>query len=224
MSDVVGWIGQHEQAIFLAFLIVAPTLAIILRGGAAAASVLAAVGVAALLLTRLPDISSFALFGLTAKLERQSQQVQVTLAQLQDLGSVMGQILIESDAARGRLGSASSPAEHEALKQRILGSLKSIGVSDTELSKIAASDRKWVLVDYVIGILQSGTSRVPDNSKAEWNKAFAQYTQGGIDQYALLTPERLEELFSKFGVLGDHEKSLIDDYRDYLKTGTQRRP
>jgi hypothetical protein len=224
MSDMVGWIGQHEEAIFLAFLIIAPTLAIILRGGAAAASVLAAVGVAALLLTRLPDISSFALFGLTAKLERQSQQVQVTLAQLQNLGSVMGQILIESDAARGRLGSASSPAEHEALKERILGSLKSIDVSDTELSKIAASDRKWVIADYVIGILGSGAARVSDDNKAEWNKIYAQYTQEGVDQYASLTPERLEELFSKFGILGEHQKSLIDDYREYLKTGTQRRP
>jgi hypothetical protein len=126
--------------------------------------------------------------------------------------------LIESDAARGRVDSASSPAEHEALKQRILGSLKSIDISDTELSKIAASDRKWAIVDYVTGILQSGASRVLDNKKAKWNKLYAQYTQGGIDQYASLTPERLEELFRTFGILDDHVKSSIDDYRHYLKT------
>jgi hypothetical protein len=225
MSDnMFGWISHHEEAIFLAFLIIAPTVAILLKQGAAAAGVLAAVGAAALLFTRLPDISSFALFGLTAKLEHQSQQVQVTLAQLQNLGSVMGQILIESDAARERLGSAPSPAEHEALKERIVGLLKSIDLPDKELSKVATSDRKWVIVDYVIGILQSGASRVPDNKKAEWSNVYAQYTQGGVDEYATLTPERLEEIFSKFGILDDHEKSLIDDYRYYLKTGTLRHP
>jgi hypothetical protein len=89
-GDILGWSGRHEDAILLVFLIIAPTIVIMLRGGAASASVLAAVGVAALLLTRLPDIS-LALFDLTAKLEHQTQQVQVTLAQLRNLGTVMGQ-------------------------------------------------------------------------------------------------------------------------------------
>jgi hypothetical protein len=224
IDSIVGWISHHEEAIFLVFLITAPTITILLKRGAAAGGVLAAVGAAALLFTRLPDISSFALFGLTAKLEHQSQQVQVTLAQLQNLGSAMGQILIEADAARGRVGNAPSPAEHEVLKERILELLKSIDLSDKELSKVATSDRKWVIVDYVIGILQSGASRVPDKEKAEWSNVYAQHTQGGVEEYAALTPEQLEELFSKFGILDSHEKLLIDDYRYYLKTGTQRHP
>jgi hypothetical protein len=37
---------------------------------------------------------------------------------------------------------------------------------------------------------------------------------------------RLEggEQLQKFGILDDHEKSLIEDYRYYLKTGTQQHP
>ena len=129
--------------------------------------------------------------------------------------------MIEADAARGRLDDAPSPAEHAALRQRILGLLKSIDLSEQELSKVAASDRKWEIVDHVIGILYSAGSLVPENRKAEWNSIYAQYTQGGVEKYAELTPDRVEELLKKFDALNDHEKSLIADYRDYLKTGTQ---
>jgi hypothetical protein len=129
------------------------------------------------------------LTGIETEARKTIQQAQVTLAQLQNLGSEMGQFTIEADAARGRLGDAPSPA---ALKERILGLLKSIDLPDQELSKVAASDRKWGIADYVMGIL-----------------IYAQYTQGGVEKYAEITPDRLEELLKKFDVLDDHEKSLI---------------
>lgn len=156
------------------------------------------------------------LTGIETEARNTIQQAQVTLAQLQNLGSLMGQFMIEADDARGRLGDAPSPAEHEALKERILGLLKSIHLPDEELSKVAASDRKWVIADYVIGILYSGQSLVPETKKVEWNAIYKQYTQGGVEQYAALTPDRLGEIFEKFGILDDHEKSLIEDYREYL--------
>jgi hypothetical protein len=140
----------------------------------------------------------FSFTGIETEARKTIQQVQVTLAQLQNLGSVMGQFMIEADAARGRLGSSPSPEEHEALKARILKLLKSIDLPDEELSKVAASDRKWVIVNYVIGILYSGQYRVPEHKKVERNTIYAQYTQGGFEQYAAFTPDRLEELFKKF--------------------------
>jgi hypothetical protein len=67
-----------------------------------------------------------------------------------------------------------------------------INLPDNELSKVATADRKWVIVDYVIGILYSGNSRVPDNKRTEWAKIYSQYTQGGVDKIAELTREKLE--------------------------------
>jgi hypothetical protein len=160
--------------------------------------------------------------GVVVEARQTIQQAQATLVQLQKLGSLMGQFMIEEDAARGRLGSEPSPAEHEARKQSILDLLKSMDLPHTELSKVAAADRKWVIVDYVIGILYSGNSRVPDNKKGEWVKTYGQFTQSDVDKYAELAPEKLEELFNQLGILDDHAKSMIEDYRYYLKTGTQR--
>jgi hypothetical protein len=160
--------------------------------------------------------------GVVVEARQTIQQAQVTLAQLQKLGSLMGQFMIEEDAARGRLGSEPSPVEHEALRQSILDLLKSINLPDNELSKVATADRKWVIVDYVIGILYSGNSRVPDNKREEWAKIYSRYTQGGVDKYADLTPDKLEDLFNRFGILDDHEKSMIENYRYYLQTGIQR--
>jgi len=160
--------------------------------------------------------------GVVVEARQTIQQAQVTLQQLQKLGSLMGQFMIEADAGRSRLGSEPSPAEHETLRRSILDLLKSIKVPDDELSKVATADRKWVIVDYVIGILQSGALRVPPNKTGEWSKIYTQYTQGGVNKYAELTPNKLEELFNQLGILHNHEKSMIDDYRYYLKTGIQR--
>jgi hypothetical protein len=161
--------------------------------------------------------------GVVVEARQTIQQAQATLAQLQKLGSLMGQFMIEEDAARGRLGVSSSREEHEALRQSIIDLLKSINLSDNELSKVAAADRKWVIFGYVFGSLYSGNSRVPDNKKGEWAKIYNQYTQGGsVEKYAELTPDKLEELLKRFDILDDHEKSIIEDYRYYLKTGIPR--
>jgi hypothetical protein len=170
---------------------------------------------------RFQTIKFSPLTGIETEARKTIEQAQVTLAQLQNLGSVMGQFMIEADAARGRWGDAPSPAEHAALRERILGLLKSIDLPEQELSKVPASDRKWGIVDHVIGILHSAGSQVPQDKKDEWNSIYAQHTQGGVEKYVELTPDRLEELLEKFDVLNDHEKSLIADYRDYLKTGTE---
>lgn len=166
---------------------------------------------------------SFSLSGGVVVEARQTiQQAQVTLAQLQKLGSLMGQFMIEEDAVRARLDSAPSPAEHDALRHSVLDLLKSINLPDNELSKVAAADRKWIIVDYVIGILNSANSRVPDNKKMEWAKIYMQDVGGGIDTYAELTPNKLEELLNRFGILDDDAKLMIGDYQYYLQTGIRR--
>jgi hypothetical protein len=74
------------------------------------------------------------------------------------------------------------------------------------------------LTDYVIGILDSGNSRVPENRKAEWNAIYAQYTQEESKPYIALTPDRLERLLNEFEILGDYEQSLIKYYPYYRQT------
>lgn len=162
--------------------------------------------------------------GVVVEARQTIKQAQATLGQLQKLGSLMGQFMLEEDAARGRLGSAPSPAEHQALKQSILDLLKSIDLPDNELSKVASADRKWVIADYVIDILGYENLRVPADKVPEWGIVYGKYIQGGVDGYAELTPDKLTELFTHFGIIDQHTKSMIDDYRTYLNTGTQRRP
>lgn len=84
----------------LAFLIIAPTIAVF-RKHTSGAGVLAAAGAAALLLTRLPDISAFELFSLKIKLEKQSQQVEVTLTQLQKMATAFAQANLTELAMSG---------------------------------------------------------------------------------------------------------------------------
>jgi hypothetical protein len=160
--------------------------------------------------------------GLVVEARQTLQQAQVTLAQLQKLGSLMGQFMIEEDAARGRLGSALSPAEHLVLRQSILDLLKSINLPDSELSKVASADRKWIIADYVIGVMGYTNMRVHSDKITEWAKIYGQFIQGSVEDFVALTPEKLEMLCKQFGVWDDLTKSTIEDYRYYLQTGTPR--
>ena len=78
------------ERLLLAYLVVAPTTAVCL-GANGAAAILGSVGAAALLLTRLPDISSLSLFGLRAELKRSVEQVQVTIHQLQAMATAFAE-------------------------------------------------------------------------------------------------------------------------------------
>jgi hypothetical protein len=96
IDKIIGWA-------LLAFLIMAPTIAVFVRKNTAGAVVLAAAGAVALLLTRLPDISAFELFSLKIKLEKQSQQVEVTLTQLQKMATAFAQASLTELAMSGHI-------------------------------------------------------------------------------------------------------------------------
>jgi hypothetical protein len=159
--------------------------------------------------------------GLVVEARQTIQQAQVTLAQLQRLGSLMGQFMIEEDAARGRLGSAPSSFEHEALRKSILDLLKSINLPDSELSKVSTADRKWTIAYYVTEVMYYVNIYTSDECHRV-AKIYGPFVQGGVEDFVALTPEKLENLCKQFAVWDDHTKSMIEDYRYYLKTGTPR--
>jgi hypothetical protein len=161
--------------------------------------------------------------GVVVEARQTIQQAQVTLAQLQKLGSLMGQFIIAEDAARGRLGNGESPAEHEALRQSILDLLKSTNLPDNELSKVATADHKWIITDYVSGIVGMANLQIPENKVMEWAKIYKPFMDTtDVNDYATFTPEKLTELLKHFSALNESEKSMIADYEYYLKTGTPR--
>ena len=83
----------------IAYLIVAPTVAVFTFRQPALAFALIVAGATALIFTRLPDISSLKLLGLQATLERQIGKVQVTIEELYGSPEISGHECLLSQAA-----------------------------------------------------------------------------------------------------------------------------
>jgi len=144
---IIDWISRNWSEIgkgfLLAFLIIVPTIAVFWKKSAAGAGVLAAVGAAALLLTRLPDISTFELLALKVKLDRQSQQVEVTLQQLQKMAAAFAQASLTELAMSGQMLFRTNTRQKFEIHEQIINSLKEIKISDDAILK---AQGVWITV------------------------------------------------------------------------------
>jgi hypothetical protein len=125
---MISWITQNwsdiTRDVLFAFLIIAPTIAVFTKKGAPGAGIIAAVAAAALLLTRLPDISEFQLLALTVKLQRQSQQVEVTLQQLQKLATALAEGSLNELAFSGSIFTGMSTSDKFRVRDQIVQRLR----------------------------------------------------------------------------------------------------
>lgn len=130
------------ERLLLAYLVVAPTTAVCL-GANGAAAILGSVGAAALLLTRLPDISSLSLFGLRAELKRSVEQVQVTIHQLQAMATAFAEATLSQLALSGQLRAYMYTTAKFELRNQIVRSLEEIGTNEADILR-AQGD--WIAI------------------------------------------------------------------------------
>jgi hypothetical protein len=168
----------------------------------------------------------FSLSGVETKAREVIQQAEVSQQQFRKLAAMTGELIVELDASSGRWYSG-NPAFRIARKTELLTTLKSLGLTDTELQAVKAADKKWVIIDYIGMIIQYETAAIP-NSESNRQEALravvADFTGNGIEQMITITPEKLRTSAEKLGVLTDNVQGLITDLDYYLKTGEHRRP
>jgi hypothetical protein len=219
IAEIFGWISQHENALFLAFLIIAPTLAILLKRGAASAGVLAAAGAAALLLTRLPDISNFELLALKVKLENQSRQVEVSLQALQQMASAFAEASLTDLAMSGQLLHSTDTRLKFLIHDEIIASLKEIQVTDDNTLK---AQRVWIAVycrmilDNVEGVAEKllPTVKVEDEIEQLPKQKGSQ----------LPLPEAVRNWAAAKSLKNDKLTQLLDEYQKVWTTGVMNAP
>jgi hypothetical protein len=151
------------------------------------------------------------------------QQAEVTQREFLKLAAVTGELLIDLNAAQGRFVGSEEGAARDKRKAELLETLNTLGFTQQELAKIAASDRKWTVIDYVNGITNLVSKKIPKERMSEWQTAVAP-VRTSADTMLNTTPQILQELLDKFGVLDDETRGLIEDYIHFLDKGEQRRP
>jgi hypothetical protein len=222
IDNIIGWIAQHQQAIFFIFMIIAPTVAIFTKKGPATAAVLAAVGAAAVLLTRLPDISDFELLALKVKLDRQSQQVEVTLQQLQNLSTAFAEASLEELIMSGqRLQSMPLP-EKFRVRDQIIKNLQAIGVPQSEILK---AQNVWIF-QVCYGFLETLKfyTQQPRNmqQQPDVTSEINKLPQDAARQ--LPPPDTLRKWVASKGLNDAKINRLLDEYQSVWNTGSMIDP
>jgi hypothetical protein len=218
-AEIFGWISQYEKALFLAFLIIGPTVAILLKRGAASAGVLAAAGAAALLLTRLPDISTFELLALKVRLENQSRQVEVSIKALQKMASAFAKANLTELAMSDQLLYGTDTRLKFAIHDEIIASLKEIKVPD---DNILEEQRVWIAVycRMILDDIEELAGKLLQTIKVE----------EGIEQlpkqkgYQLPLPEALRNWAAAKSLKDDKLSQFLDEYQKVWTTGAMNAP
>lgn len=154
------------------------------------------------------------------EVDRVVDEAKSVLAELHKFSEMTGAMLINMLSGEGRLGGRPHK-DIEAERIRILESLKSIGLDDEAIKKVAAADRKWVAIDYANGIikmLQKSTQCSQEQRKALddmlglWNN----------EEYRP-TPDELLERMNDHGITDSEVLELVKDYKYYMENGKHRR-
>jgi hypothetical protein len=205
------------QRFLVLYLVMAPTIVIIAKGETKTAGILIVAGATALLFTRLPDILSIKLFGLQATMERQISKVQVTIEALQKMATAM---------ATGNLTQLVMTGQHfhglhtEAkfyIRDRIIESLKEIGVSDDETLK--AQDA-WIQVNS--NLLLSVITKEAVNHLPSADIKIDKLPQQ--PRYGSPEPQILEQWVASHSLNSPMMSRLLEEYRNLLTTGSMKDP
>jgi hypothetical protein len=222
MKDTIGWVVQNAadivRVILILFLIIAPTAAVIYKN-ATGAAVLAATGAAALLFTRLPDISALTLFGLSARLQRQSEQVQVTLTQLQRLATSLAEGSLDQLPFSGVIFVGLSTREKFRIRAEIVESLKTLGISAADILK---AQRGWIY--FYDNILEAQLeARVKEiQPDADVENEIKRLPKSDVED--LPSPDTLRE-WAKGKFLNDPKVTqLLKEYNNIWTTGAIEDP
>jgi hypothetical protein len=220
---IIDWISRNWSEIgkgfLLAFLIIVPTIAVFWKKSAAGAGVLAAVGAAALLLTRLPDISTFELLALKVKLDRQSQQVEVTLQQLQKMAAAFAQASLTELAMSGQMLFRTNTRQKFEIHEQIINSLKEIKISDDAILK---AQGVWITVycrmilDRIEGIT---TQLLPEVKAEDEIESLLKDAEHGLP-----LPNDVRNWIAAKSLKDPTLTQFIDEYENVWAIGTMKNP
>jgi hypothetical protein len=134
---------------------------------------------------------------------------------LRKLAALTGATLINLDAQSGVLGG--DPANHrDQLKDRVLDTLRSIGVDEAAINQAETADRDRDLADYGVSIANHVRYCVLSGSRqTEWDK---EVSANGWPP----NPDVIQRLLEKFGVHDTFTDKALAEYRNYVATGNHQ--
>jgi hypothetical protein len=204
------------QWLLLAFLILAPTVIVLVYKKPSLAYPVILAGAAALILIR-PELSSFGLLGMKATLERQIGQVQVTIEELRKMAAATAKANLTQLAMSGQLMHGINTDVKFGIRDRIIASLKEIGVLKDDIHD---SQEIWISVycDMLLGDIEEEATKLSPGATEEIEK-LPTYRGFGVPD-----PETLEKWIKSKLLKSDRLNQLLDEYKRLWTTGGMKDP
>lgn len=203
------------SVLLFAYLLIAPCVALSFNDDRAA-GILATIGIAAIILTRLDDLVSFSALGIKAKLRRKVAEVDKIIDQLKMVSKALATAGLQQIAMSGQLLSGLNTETKFKVRNDIVAALKKIGVSNSDI--VEAHD-VWIEVygQLLLNIIVGDAAKDLDLAEIK-------------DQIRKLPKLKNSQLPTGMELQGwaagksDSTVELCDQYRSLVDTGGMTKP
>ena len=207
-------LGDAWQFVAAAYTLIGPAVAVFLRHDVPGGTLLAGVGLASVLLGRLPDIAEFSGFGVSAKMREKIQEAEVTLAAIRDLAGKLSVPIVSQMAMHGAMMQRIDFGEQAKQIEGIAQGLRSMGMTEVETRK-ALDFWCYISARKLVNIIGQAIS--DDAAKTELSSLRQGPEEG-------LTADAVSGMIGRHNALTPEVVELIEDLREVLATGRIRRP
>lgn len=173
--------------------------------------------------TRLDDITNltFGATGLQAALEKQLEEAQATITQLQGIAELFGQISVQQITLNDRWGGITSKEKREAI-ERIERELAGIGLTSDRIEKVLSIQRDYDRLDYYVWVTQTIPAPTPTVEEVQaytgFPAAFPDVSVSSVPKIA-----DVEAYLKKYGITTGESIERLKDWKQYEYDHTHRR-
>ena len=184
-------------------------------------------GALVIFMSKIEIIQEFSLGPLKAKMKDQIREADATIKQLKEISAVSSEATLTNLMA-GSFMAGMTLEKRLELHDKIIGSLKEIGVSQYQIDKVESDWGKGISIIYYRTIKNAVEQRKNPN---EINPAASEEAQKAgheienlldIKNWAAPTPQQIRNVIEKYNIKSPEAEEWIRDYEHYLKTGEMR--
>ncbi|MDE1882751.1 MAG: hypothetical protein KGH70_02110 [Rhodospirillales bacterium] len=202
--------------VLFVYLLVMPLIALV-YGNTNDGILIAVVGVAAILLTRLQDLREFSFLGVVAKMQEKIQEADRIIENLRKISTALARGSLQEIAMSGQLFSGLHTSSKFKVREDIVTALKDMDIPD---ETVLETQYVWITVYGTMLVSKIIATAAEQSSVPEIQKEVAQLDRNSV--YDLPTPDAID-------VWGDAKRcdkltELLKEYRLLLTTGSMSNP
>lgn len=147
------------------------------------------------------------------------EEARTTVTEMQDLAKHLAAISLSLVKRSARIGGF-PPADEERIREETIDLLRRTGVAESEFDNVLDEWHRWVLADYVFGIL--GNSTVPRGIDQEAQTEWKSLRRRSFSENRP-TVEELTAWLDRHDFLSQERREYLADYAHYIRHKTHRR-